>query len=479
MAHRSLVAVSLILAASCLGAAGRIPAHGMSSTPLSGSWGFCTDATQIGCIESLSLQQGSGDMRVYTTYAEAQSAGAQVSAQCSVPFVDYGPPSAGPLPACSRSSAPKSGPGSGDCGAPPPSVAVSVEMDYDPSGTPGSEFVGRRFVLRLRTGDFDPVFAMGGQIESTTRTKLDSGLFIFEVDGRIQTRHWVDTSGVAVAPGDTYRARLSEFLRTSKATSTAHGANFSVYAADVLKQTSLELGGTCVTMPFTGAFSDSNGTGFTTKWLPAKASDPEASTIQFEVSGPHFLSDSNGNDDKLVPARVRFFLPDEFFVAAGYTDPSKFDASRLLVTTRDGQKPTPTLTRRNNGVLVDFGISHYSAPDPVLKVFKFGATPTVIGTVAPTTTVPSPTSAVSGSASSFLRLSKGRTFTSSRLASAAGLKRPTGATVSLKVVPSSARYCKVVGTSVRGLRVGRCRVTVNVRLKGRTTAARTLTITVV
>lgn len=442
--------------------------QGAVSTPTVGDWTFCTSESQVGCIEHFSFEDGGGVMRSYATLNEAQNAGISVTARCYASGASDGAPCVPPA--------------SMGCGSAGTNFQVSVNpTPFDENANPrdGSVFLDRRFVVRLRTGDFDPVFAMGGRIDATTRARLSSGLFTFEVEGRIQKSYSVSFSGVSMQPYETYRSRLSEFLGTSKATSVAYSAGVSVYPSSFLKSTSVDLNGLCVTMPFTDAFADANGMGFTTTWKPARPTDPLVSTIEMEVSGPHFLPDSNGNDDKFVPARIRFFLPDAFFTSAGYEDPSRFDASRMLITTRDGQKPVPTLTRKATGVLVDYGISHYSAPDPVLKLYRSGVSPAVDAVSVTTTTAPAPTTTLPTSAGSALRLSKGKAYTSSRLASAAGLKRPTGATVSLKVVPSSVRYCRVVGASVRGLKAGRCRVTVNVRLKGRTTAVKTLTITVV
>lgn len=457
---RRIALVLVILTAALTAAPGHV-VHGVSTTPIVGDWPFCTAGDQVGCIEYFSFENASGVMREYAALHESQNAGITVTASCRA--------------TAAASGAPCVPPKSMGCGSAGTAFQVSINpTPFDENGNPrtGSEFVDRKFVVRLRTGDFDPAFSTGGRIESTTRTKSDSGMFTFEASGRIQRWDSVSTNSVSMSPPDTYRSRLSDFLKTSKATSTSYGAVVSVFPAGFLQSTTVDLGGYCVTMPFTGAFADSNGMGLTTTWVPTKPTDAEASTIKFEVSGPHYLPESNGNDDKTVPARIRFFLPDAFFTAAGYSDPATFDASRMLVTTQDGQKPVLTLTRKTGGVLVDFGITHYSAPDPVVSLYRYGMTPTPTTTTIPTTTT------LPAAAQSAATVVKGKSLTSTRLVASAGLSRPSGSKVTLKVSASTARYCRVVGTSVKALKSGTCRVTVTVVPKKGAAKSRTISVTV-
>lgn len=466
---RRLVAIVVLVAAVISVPLGG-PVRGASTTPVVGDWGFCTSASQVGCIESFSFENGSGIMREYAALHEAQNAGITVTARCYASGASEGAPCVPPKTA--------------GCGSAGTNFQVSIQpTSFDENGNPrtGSEFVDRKFVVRLRTGDFDPAFSMGGRLESTTRTTLDSGTFTFEANGQIQRTDSVSFSSVSMMPQDTFRSRLSEFLKTSKATSTSYGANVSVFPAAFLKSTTVDLGGYCVTMPFTGAFADANGMGFTTTWVPSKPTDPVASTIKFEVSGPHFLAESNGNDDKLVPARIRFFLPDMFFTDAGYKDPSTFDASRLLVTTLDGQKPVPTLTRRTGGVLVDFGISHYSAPDPVVSLYRYGMSAATT-TTAPATTTTAPTvmsvPATVPASNTSPSIPAGKSLSSARIVSLAGLTRPAGSRVTLKVPASTSRYCRVLGTTVKAMKSGTCRITVTVKPKRGTQKSRTISVSV-
>jgi hypothetical protein len=68
--------------------------------------------------------------------------------------------------------------------------------------------------------------------------------------------------------------------------------------------------------------------------------------------------------------------------------------------------------------------------------------------------------------------------TAKELASQAKLAMPSGSKVSLKVVSSTAKYCKVIGTTIKGLKVGTCKVTVTVKPKKGASKSRTLTLKV-
>ena len=449
---------------------GPVPEHvarGASTTPVVGEWPFCTAADQVGCIDYFSFEDATGTMREYVNAAAVKYDGIDVSARCFRGGLQEGDP-------CAPQ---KTTVGCGTAGLFISLVVTPSAMDRNMQPQEAASYFGRKFIMRVRTGDFDPVFSLGKRIESTRRSKLDSGLFTFEVNGLIDRSYGLSTSDVSPTPPDTYRSRLSQFLKTSKASSVSYGGGVSIYPSDFLKSTSIELGGLCVDMPFVGAYADANGMGFTTSWVPAKPTDSVASTIKFEVSGPHYLPESNGADDKIVPARIRFFLPDQFFTAAGYKDPSTFDASRLLITTMDGEKPAPTLTRKTGGVLVDFGITHYSAPDPVVTIYREGMSASTT-TTSTTTTVAAPATAttVPSLVASSLSLGRGKSLTSSKLVSASGLSRPVGSTVSIKVSASTARYCRVLGTSVRALKAGTCRVTVTVRPKNGTSKSKTVSV---
>jgi hypothetical protein len=62
-------------------------------------------------------------------------------------------------------------------------------------------------------------------------------------------------------------------------------------------------------------------------------------------------------------------------------------------------------------------------------------------------------------------VSSSKAATAASLAKYAKVSVPSGAKVGVKVLPSSAKYCKVVGTSVKGIKNGVCKVTLTVTPK--------------
>lgn len=55
---------------------------------------------------------------------------------------------------------------------------------------------------------------------------------------------------------------------------------------------------------------------------------------------------------------------------------------------------------------------------------------------------------------------------------------PKGATISLRVAPTSTKYCKVSGTILKGVKPGSCKVTVTVKPKTGKSASKTVALVV-
>ncbi|MFN5649944.1 MAG: cadherin-like beta sandwich domain-containing protein, partial [Actinomycetes bacterium] len=102
-------------------------------------------------------------------------------------------------------------------------------------------------------------------------------------------------------------------------------------------------------------------------------------------------------------------------------------------------------------------------------------------TAAATTTPPT---AAAGSGSSAVEVSVApvvsakKAATGSAIAKYAKITVAAGSRVSLKVASSSARYCKVSGTMLKGVKAGSCRVTVTVTPKKGKAVSRTVTLKV-
>jgi hypothetical protein len=75
-------------------------------------------------------------------------------------------------------------------------------------------------------------------------------------------------------------------------------------------------------------------------------------------------------------------------------------------------------------------------------------------------------------------VSKKKAATAVSLAKYAKITLPTGSKISLKVQTTSAKYCKVSGTTVRGVKSGTCKVVVTVTPKKGRAVVRTVTLKV-
>jgi hypothetical protein len=87
--------------------------------------------------------------------------------------------------------------------------------------------------------------------------------------------------------------------------------------------------------------------------------------------------------------------------------------------------------------------------------------------------------ATTPNAASATQLSRTGNRTAKSLAAQAKLPMLKGSTVSMKVFTSSAKYCKAKGSTIKGLKVGTCKVTVTVKPKKGRSRSKILNLKVV
>lgn len=91
-----------------------------------------------------------------------------------------------------------------------------------------------------------------------------------------------------------------------------------------------------------------------------------ADTFRVNAISPHFLP---GGTEK-TPGFVRVWLPASYLLRdRGYTDLSEVTADRIALT-RYKQDAIPTVSVVNGGLLVDTGVTHFSDPEPTVRVLK-------------------------------------------------------------------------------------------------------------
>ena len=129
-------------------------------------------------------------------------------------------------------------------------------------------------------------------------------------------------------------------------------------------------------------------------------------------------------------------------------------------------------TMTASGALVNLTFVHYSAPNP--KIY-FGSTSSTTAS-ATTTTV---SSASTLPIATFPRITSKKAVSARVIASSRKVAVPTGAKLTLRVAASSRKSCKVVGSSVKYVSTGSCKVTLTVKPKKGATKTMTVTLKVV
>jgi hypothetical protein len=323
-------------------------------TPPVGSWSWCTDTLVNGCIEAVTITSPE-NVETTVTSAETIPAGLTIGATCSANDSIQNCDS-------KRYEAKQDG----SCGTVDgfnKRNVPSVEMDiFWPGKT------GWKIAVRFSTGNFQPVFTIGSGTVSTLTTNDGDGTFTYTQTSVIDKLY----SGSGPGP----------FAKDSVAISMREGSHVQVWPLDHLNQLTgpgpKQTG--CNFYPFIGSWAEANAQSFSWSYIDPKPSSPligQAGTIPnklfFKASAPHFAPQNastplhmrNPSDPlEVIPARVQVFLPTEYFATLGYQSLDEFDASSYAVDTEDGQPTSPTTTKREDGILINLGVKHYSAPNP-------------------------------------------------------------------------------------------------------------------
>jgi hypothetical protein len=173
-----------------------------------------------------------------------------------------------------------------------------------------------------------------------------------------------------------------------------------------------------------------------------------SSTLSYQVSVGNLVS-------SVVATGVAVEANASVVVSGGSSLVVGSNTVTVTVTAQDGVSETiytVTVTRAE--------ASETPVVAPVAPVYA----PAVAPLLVPALTSPKLTASKSASAKSIATFAKLKVFSTSKL--------------SLKVVPSSSKFCKVSGTTLKGLKAGSCKVTVTViPRKGRATS-KTVTLKV-
>ena len=238
---------------------------------------------------------------------------------------------------------------------------------------------------------------------------------------------------------------------------------------------------------------------------PSGGASSDTTTLTVKMVGPHFKE----NRSTLNTGSLEVFIPKETITACFGGTATELATSLGITRTEAGVTadvvktsgaPSTGLqyTTTVIGDALKISVSAVSFSDPTYNLLLHKAavaSTTTPSSGATTTSVPASTATtitvVNGGASTNLttliqtnaasatQLSRTTGRTAKSLAAQANLAVLTGSTVSLKVVTSTAKYCKVTGTNIKGVNVGSCKVTVTVKPKKGISHSKTLTLKVV
>lgn len=383
---RRILAAAAVVGSLLVTASSTPIVHAASTTPATGGWSWCTETVTNGCIEAVTTVSPTGETQTYTSSASLPE-GLQVSAMCS--------PN-GQATSCDGNKYETTT--AGTCAIRPGWVGgvttPSVEIDLTWAGKSGWTVV-----MRLSTGDFRPAFLIGHGTTRTQTTSDGDGTYTFEFTSMMEFAY----SGPM---GPSLMGGAPQSSSESIATTGRESVHVQLWPRDHLvdSPTTPE---PCRHHPFSGAWAEANAQGFSWSYM----TNPDLAgrsvglsnvpnTLKFTAYAPHYKPQVAGAPLEVIDARVQVFLPTSYFRALGYATLDEFSASSYSVTTADGQTTTPSLTKRDDGVLINLGIKHYSAPNPTVK-FAINGDPLpyedVFGTTTPVSNKNSTGSSVASS----------------------------------------------------------------------------------
>ena len=444
-------------------------------TPSLGQWEFCTSETDIGCIESFKTKNDTNQEVTIVSQSQKQTyTGLSFDISCSSFSTNQS--------SCdSKASTPSDSRGVGKCGFTEPAKLVGTAS--------WPEHVGQEFQMTVRTGDFDPVFSYGNGITGTNRIENSDGTYKFVWQGKfdeIKTSSIPSslTSGPLAA---NHEQLMKDFFSTATVNSAVFNSTIRIMPAAYLRVLLPieKVNGVwlqdCKDLPMKGLWVEANAQMFSYQVGFFGKSTSAASKFIFAASSPHYLP--GGTD--LNPARFNMFIPDSYVASIGYTTES-FNVSALKLSVADNQVAKPVLTRRSGGFGLDFGIAHYSTPNPVLEFLNPNWTETADSALTSNTTAPTTTTTttavyvppVTTIKQTGIQTKVKKTISGTSLAKSVSLSIPKKAKISITMASKYAKKCKVSGTSVKTLAKGTCVVKVTVTTSTKKKTSKNVTITV-
>ena len=329
-----------------------------------GTWGFCASDTQVGCVEGLYLTGTDGVTTLVNSSAGLTETNVTMNVSCSV---------AGGM---NESGVPYTNPKPDSCD---PTNVVGQYYGCDKyslaiisASVTWKAGVGGSVAAVFRTGDFEPAFSLGAGITNAQILKTSAGQFKYVWKSQVDLIHKIPSEtamtsfgGSSVATATQAQASLAIFPKTAY-----YGSAYAYSSTPVIGT------GDCVQRPIEGSWASANAQAFSAEVMLGKRSHTPnlVNTFRFTAYGPHFKDPTtvNGSRTSLNSAYMRVFLAPAFLDSIGCANQCDQMSTALSITTADGQTAAPTFTKFEEGYLVNLGIDHYSAPNPVVTASKIG-----------------------------------------------------------------------------------------------------------
>lgn len=340
----------------------------------SGSFGFCRVSTDDRCIEQVVVTRTDGTTATYTSAAALSVDGVQADIGCSAMGGSCdGAPTSAQVADAAKTCSP-----------------VPTDMMMRSMNASGGVIGHRDWTVRIdaRTGTFEPAFSLGHGIIDTRIGADGDGTWSYSITlkpvVRVEVDYPPELRFVGPMPPD-FTQRINNYLATAEASMAHAKAEASIWPPSYLLWNGSPSTG-CGYLPLTGMWGTTNGNGF--EFGLRKKENPGDGLpyeFVFKVSSAHFIRKDMldvqvarfGSYDrgpfygeKIVnPADIRMMLPRDYLTSLGYAQATDIPASALVVKTEDGQAATPSIVPRPDGsAVLDFGISHFSAPNPSVSL---------------------------------------------------------------------------------------------------------------
>jgi hypothetical protein len=307
-------------------------------------------------------------------------------------------------------------------------------MEVGIRGTFTKDDLANTYRWKLRTGKIEPSVLMLGETQKT-------------LVGGDATTGW--TLEIWAKPA--VKAYLDGCFSASSCPKTSVASHSEIALAGYCRMLSIDSSRNGISVPSVELRDALRGTFIATNGMSQSWSF-SAGTFFVTAVSPHFLPPDSSGKSEITPGFVRVFLPKAYITLdRGYKTLSLVTSDRVKLTVA-GENATAKVTAMDHGILVDTGVTHFSAPNPEMMVLKADEPAVNLPTsMSPTLSLPT---ASKTPATSITTLKKGKSKTLSSIAKTKASQQP-------KWVASGP--CKISGKNLVALKKsGTCKVTVRV-----------------